>query len=260
MASIEFIQKRIAGKQKEIQKLEKKLERILKAQASGWQDNPYYYHEDDIKFTTRDLEKAKEVLSGYEAQLRSETEKANSRNVTAILEFLDRWKANVTDFYMERFAKYPEGLEQYERDIKPYKIGYFEERRMKKDRPEDYRKWKSEKDAIESTFQMAFGMLNPYISRVLNPETGFYDLWGFDEEKLDRDLREEANRKYDNIIERTNEITGTITDASGLEIGHTGELDGYVIGDKGTAHVHTIGAGGYNIQCFHFRVLVHAVR
>ena len=260
MASIEFIQKRIAGKEKEIQKLEKKLERIKKAEASGWEDNPYYYHEYDLRSTLRDLDKAREALKGYQDQLQTETEKANSRDVAVIIEFLARWREEVTEFYLKRFSKYPEGLAKYESEIEPYKIGYFAESKMKRERPEEYRKWKSEKNAIESGFQMRFGMLRPYISRELNPETGKYDLWVMDEEKLASDLQQEANRKYDNIIERTNEITGTITDASGLEIGYSGELDGYVIGDKGIAHVHTIGAGGYNIQCFHFRVLVHKVK
>ena len=82
----------------------------------------------------------------------------------------------------------------------------------------------------------------------------------FETERFERDIKNEADRKYDNIIERTNEIVGTIRDASGLEVGDKGELDGYVVGDRGTAHVHTIGAGGYNIQCYHFRVLVHEIR
>ena len=62
---------------------------------------------------------------------------------------------------------------------------------------------------------------------------------------------------YDDIIERTNRITGTITDATQLEVGAKGELNGYIIGERGTAKVSTIGAGGYNIQCFHFRTVIH---
>ena len=46
------------------------------------------------------------------------------------------------------------------------------------------------------------------------------------------------------------------TDASGLEVGAKGELNGLVNGTRGVARVTTIGAGGYNIQCFHFRTLV----
>ena len=54
MATVEFIQKRIEGKEKEISKLEKKLERILKAESTNWEVNPYYYRESDKRWTERD--------------------------------------------------------------------------------------------------------------------------------------------------------------------------------------------------------------
>lgn len=76
-------------------------------------------------------------------------------------------------------------------------------------------------------------------------------------QKLAKDLSEEADRKYDFIIERTNAIVGEITDASNLRIGSKADLNGYVIGTRGIAKVQTIGAGGYNIQCFHFRTLIN---
>ena len=75
--------------------------------------------------------------------------------------------------------------------------------------------------------------------------------------KLEKDLDEEANRKYDFIIERTNAIVGEITDASDLEVGAKQDLNGYITGTRGRAKVQTIGAGGYNIQCFHFRTLIN---
>ena len=67
----------------------------------------------------------------------------------------------------------------------------------------------------------------------------------------------DANAKYDHLIEQVEEITGEITDARQLEIGDKGEINGYIIGKSGKASVQTIGAGGYNIQRFHFRTLVH---
>lgn len=78
-------------------------------------------------------------------------------------------------------------------------------------------------------------------------------------QQLAKDLNEEANRKYDFIIERTNAIVGEITDASGLSVGSKQDLNGFIVGTRGTAKVQTIGAGGYIIQCFHFRTLINAV-
>lgn len=258
MASIEYIQKRVEGKEKEIAKLEKKMERILKAQATGWEVNPYWYHEDDLKWTARDIERAKATLEKYMADLKTATEKANSRNVTAILEFLEMWKKQVSKFYHKTFENYPEAYEQHIEEMKQYKLSYFEERKLKKENEDEYNRYKSAKKAAVSGFATRYGFLQPYIERTWVDSNTYK--WLFDDEKFQKDINEEANRKYDNIIERTNEITGTITDATGLEVGDKGELDGYVIGERGTAHVHTIGAGGYNIQCYHFRVLVHEVR
>ena len=53
------------------------------------------------------------------------------------------------------------------------------------------------------------------------------------------------------------DITGDITDARMLTIANNGCLNGVIHGVNGSAHVETILAGGYNIQCLHYRTLVH---
>ena len=106
MASIDFIQKRIAGKEKEIDKLEKKLARILRAKESNWENNPYFYDERDFIWAQRDLETARQGLAKYQAELEAALEKANSRNVLAILEFLEIWKQRCTEFYGNGLASY----------------------------------------------------------------------------------------------------------------------------------------------------------
>jgi len=67
-----------------------------------------------------------------------------------------------------------------------------------------------------------------------------------------------------NLVERTVEITGKITDAKYLYLDRDNAgyaiINGVVVGEKGKARVESIGAGGYNIQRYHIRVLVKEVR
>ena len=247
MASIEFIQNRIAGKEKEIEKLTKKLERIRKVEAQNWQDpNPYYYSESDLKSCLKDLEAAQQGLDKYKAQLVAETEKANSRNVQVILDFLEMWKTNVREHYSSelkaffnakdivRFAsqKYntlPWGSSEYEEAkavADDLRKTFNEHVRGKYETKTVINRWGKD---VKEKVKVAVGkweFLNPY-----SGESTYEDAMT----KLNKDLEQEANRKYDFIIERTNAIVGQITDASGLKIGAKQDLNGFIVGTKGTA-------------------------
>lgn len=255
MASIEFIQKRISGKEKELEKLNKKLERILKAQSTNWEVNPYYYCERDLKYTARDIEDAQKALEGYKAQLIAETEKANSRDVEVIINFLNAWKERNIRFYEKSFPLFLKAREEFVQREREYCDWRNYRSRKDPNREEVEREWQ---DYTED-FRETWGFIVAYTTRKQNPETRRYELV-LESEKLKKDLEQEANRKYDFIIERTNAIVGTITDASNLKIGAKDDLNGFIIGTKGTAKVQTIGAGGYNIQCFHFRTLINEMK
>lgn len=241
MATVEFLTKRVEGKKKEIEKLTKKLERINKAAATGWTVNPYYYHESDLKWTQRDLEQAKDQLTKYEADLKVATEKANSRNITVIIEFLEQWKARVSQFYHDSLPRYTAAREEYRAQEKELEAKW----RADELKLDDY--FEVSRD-LRREFNAQWGFLQPYLYR-----------GEIEEEKLARDLKIEADAKYDDIIERTNKYIGEITDASGLEIGYKGDLNGFITGERGKVKVNTIGAGGYNIQCYHFRTLIYKV-
>ena len=245
MASREFLEKRVAGKEAEITKLEKKLERILKAQASNWTNNPYYYSEDDLKWTNKDLETAKAALEKYRAQLKEATDKENSRNVEVIIKFLENWKAKTMKFYITMLDSYLTANEEFHREYKELDSQVWNRELSREERNAA----RAAKHRLADEFRTTWSWISEYVERKqLNLE------------RLDKDLSREADRKYDFIIERTTAITGEITDASNLHFGEDGcELNGYIIGKEGRAKVQTIGAGGWNIQRFHFRTLVRAI-
>lgn len=76
-------------------------------------------------------------------------------------------------------------------------------------------------------------------------------------EYLETALEAEKKAKILDLMARIEKITGKIVDAEYLKIGPKGDLEGIIIGEKGKAKINTIGAGGYNIQCYHFRTLIH---
>lgn len=270
MATKEFLQKRIEGKKAEIAKLEKKIERIEKAKATNWEVNPYYYGEDDLRRALRDKDLAEKSLADYEEELARTIEKDNSRDIKVIIDFLDRWKERTFNFYDEALTEY-----------------YAENKRVNKiydDLHNEYGYWipEEEKKKYEGARRALYAKVNGYyekkqeINRWGKPTSvsvkvkdgeweflnRYIDRGGYNDavNYLKKELDEEAKRKYDFLIERVNAICGTIVDASNLRIGDNGELNGIIEGDRGTASVKTIGAGGYNIQCFHFRLLVHKVK
>lgn len=77
-------------------------------------------------------------------------------------------------------------------------------------------------------------------------------------EYLKNYMEREMHSRMMDLARRIGEHVGKITDAHGLHI-QNGEIAGTIIGERGTASIQTIGAGGYNIQRFHFRTLVHPI-
>lgn len=257
MASLDFIQKRIAGKQKELDTLNKKMERILKAKESNWEKNPYWYSECDLTYTQRDIDNAQKALQDYKDQLTAETEKANSRNIPVILEFLAQWKVRVMGYYKEAIPEYNREYTIHSAAEHEYAQWYNScGWRTSKDDPEEYKRREKERKDRNAAFNARWKFIFDFVECDYNNGEPVRFL---NEAKLQKVLDQEADAKYDFIVERTNAIVGQITDASNLRIGAKGDLNGFIIGTKGTAKVSTISAEG-PIQCFHYRTLIHAVK
>ena len=75
-------------------------------------------------------------------------------------------------------------------------------------------------------------------------------------DKLSEQIKKESERKKKNLLNRIESKVGKIVHTS-LNIGADGELNGIIEGKKGKVKIETVHAGGYNIQCLHFRVLIH---
>lgn len=229
--------------------------------------------QESIHNAEKALPELREKLARYEADMRALIEKANSRDIAVILEFLDNWKARMTQFYAGGLREYfaeKEHVRDLARIHESKKYGTPEYEKAK----EEYEAaWKEHFSNCEGAYEYVvvnpnskyswertkkvkveegkFEYLKPYSSYDTNDEALA---------RLARDLNQEADAKYDFIIERTNDIVGQITDAGFLSIGAKGDLNGYIVGTRGKAKVQTIGAGGYNIQCYHFRTLIHAMK
>lgn len=246
MATVEFLNKRIAGKIKEIETLNKKLARIQKAKDSNWEINPYFYSEYDLNRTIKDIEAAQKSLDEYKSQLEVEYEKVLSRSVPVITEFLEGWKINSIKWFTNQKKIYLEVAlpEYYARNREHCEM--WNNGTLRRMSPEDRKKHNDEYHEYEREFKRQW----MHVTQFIHGDRSW-------EENLEYDIEAEKNRKYDFIIERTTQIVGQITDASNLSIGEKGDLNGFIVGTKGTAKVQTVGAGGYNIQCFHFRTLIH---
>lgn len=82
-------------------------------------------------------------------------------------------------------------------------------------------------------------------------------------QKTDEEFKKANTRDAElfivDLYNRVKAITGEVTDWGNIHYGGKA-LNGWVAGEQGKAKVETIGAGGYNIQRYHLRVLVHEMK
>lgn len=178
----------------------------------------------------RDLFQANQTLTKYNNMIIIEQKKESKPVIEAYAKFFDNWKKQVIEYTDNLYKKW-----KVVRD-EEYEASSWGE---KFNREKSYELYKQRKEMER----------DPWLKRKIDPYTDFNHF-------LDKYMKD----RYMELVDKTTAIVGNITNLEYLRIGATGMLNGLVIGDKGKANVDTISAGGYNIQCFHYRVLVHKIK
>lgn len=258
--------------------LKKHREQLAKLIQKGADKFDISIKQSDIESAVDKLEEAKQILANWQAKLdeRIAADDYLEANAPEILkDFLENWKQHAIIYYREkriRFIEYRKELKAQERAARLEALQTLPSleryREIYKDREltdSDLANLWPRKDV--DAFLSERGLEYHQIQRKLNE---FGDQITFrlleirdDQEReawLEKAMEEEKRAKLIDLIGRIMGTVGTITDAAALHIGPEGDINGYIVGTEGKAKIQTIGAGGYNIQCFHFRTLIHEMK
>lgn len=235
---------------------------------------------EDIKGASRKLRDAEEILENWKAKLTAEIEKERfieNNTPQVIKDFLEEWKNKAFEWHVKRYDDYKQLSKRLNLEAKALKSEYIKEKMQNELKYYQEKFNESEEEAIESVLRFRrISELNALLKEekldeesIYNRKVNFAGVTVLemasirnDEERLawlDKDLEAEKKAKMLDLIYRINAVVGTITDARNLTI-RVGNLNGFIIGEKGKAEVSTISAGGWNIQCFHYRTLVKPIK
>ena len=237
-----------------------------------------------IESNKKKLKETEETLKKLNNLLAVEKEKKdNINNVIpkCVLDYLEIWKLKAKDHLIdianEYIELYNKEYDVTEKELKAlYEYKYVKDDTTGKRVRELCRLYSDEKikDILENQNSYDIREAKNKISRryrqlfenkytqsdlsIISKIVEYYEYINM--EKLDNILNDEVEAKKEMFVNRVSAIVGIIKDMKDFNIGANGEINGIAIGDKTKAKVTTIIAGGYNIQCEHFRVLVNEIK
>ncbi len=269
---------------------------------SKWTSNPIVNTQDGIKELEERCQKYRDSIAEEEkkvadrkASIESHSISVNGKDVNVIVEFLNNWEKEVTDHFMKVFDKYVNEAEVWWNEnvasLDEYKFEHTQCYHADYDKLEGlwakskyvefYPTWKEYEhksysnkrtnpcynmineviDEAKEKYDVIFSpkTIEKYAKTLYNPKKEVY------ETNMRKAIAKEKDRKYDQLIMDVENICGKIIDMSHIKVGHKGDLEGYVVGDKAECELWTSGAGGFNTnvivnvkhgQCFHFRFYV----
>lgn len=207
--------------------------------------------ESDYYNAKSDLESAINTYNNYVVKLKELEQYESEEKIEAIWNFLTEWKEKAYNWYIENAKLFIELKNNYDQEWEKVKEEYAYE--------SNYISYNGQKIKRTKYNETRF-RVNYYfkVSTLAKEIVGHHN--NIDTAKLNDTLDKEKDRKYKDLISRVTKVIGKITDASELKIGNQdGEINGVISGELGKCSVETISAGGYNIQCFHYRVLINKI-
>lgn len=237
-----------------------------------------------------EIAKEEKKVADRKASIESHSVSVNGKDVNVIVEFLNNWEKEVTDYWMERFEYFEKEHKSYYKSVIESSIEYMitynswehteQITEMWKNSPyvefyptyEEYKQNAKYRDKCSEAIRSALHELGEeYESRfsIKQIEKWGKSKWNPNKETFEtnmrKDIAKEKDRKYDQLIKDVEGIVGKIIDMSHIKVGVKKDLEGYVVGTDGEAELWTSGAGGFNTnaivnvkhgQCFHFRFYV----
>ena len=229
-------------------------------------------NEDDAYEVTENLYKLYEVervANNWEAKLQKEQNKENVEKIPVIWNFLTDWENKTLDWYRENCKEYFELRKNEKKSVEEYKNS--ESYKLSLERWKAYHKYSGEYIIIEEFLSRYYSQIDSFTKVITSFKKEYIQISTFetkskiigyeiDENKLVTEVAKEKLNKYVDLVNRVTKLVGEIQDANNLSIGNqNGELNGIIIGTNGKVRIETISAGGYNIQRFHYRVLIKKI-
>jgi len=199
----------------------------------------------EIKYANSEKQDTIVTMNKYKNAIALLQEKEDKPVIQIFKDFFDKWKEAIIKYVDPNVALY------YETNTKAAQLSNnrfnFKELgfETKDELMVEIQKLKAKEEALKDDSFIGIAIEKRY-------------RWGT--EDFNKFLDDYMNGHYFELVDKVTNIVGEIQDVSNLRVGYDGRLNGNVFGSQGGAKLETIIAGGYNIQCRHYRVLVHPIK
>lgn len=206
----------------------------------------------NLKSVTNEIEKLNKQLDMRSKRVAKAEEKCKELNVTMIMNEFIEMRETLSNEQVWSFIEFSSALDDFSDTCR--KLTRADERLSKINA--EMNKTKEIEQEIEEN---KISKIEEFLDKWLADARAYYEEKGKLDKQMDDILACERKRKSLYITYKVYKMVGKIIDAEEIYEANDGNINGYIVGENGRCKVETIIAGGHNIQCRHFRVLVSRI-